>query len=531
MQFLYDDSPIVACSSGNTSNCAIAVIRFSGFKDLSIFSKFLSIPVKNIKARKAHYCDLIHNGELVDQVVAVFFKGPNSYNGENVLELSVHGNTLNVDRILDLFTEETNFRLAQPGEFSYRALKNKKLNLSQIEGLDLLLNANSAFSLQQGFSLMNGGLQKSYLDLHKKYLNHRSSVELSIDFLEDIGEEEGNRQLEESFSLLIDSIKRLERRVRGDSSKLLNPEIVLVGQPNSGKSTFFNALLGEERSIVTNIAGTTRDFITETVNLEGINFRLVDTAGIRQSKDKIEMEGVKRALDLVESGFLKILLVNPFEFNPKYFEILNDVVFDVVIVTHSDLEGFKDALENLFSIDSFQTLVNESELVNLSEFNFKDLNAQLFGNLNISNLAGKSGPMGAEKSGPMGAEKSGSIGAEKNESIGKNIVSSCNNVARTVICSLKVGESQVIDLLTKLADQKYSQMVTHEPILLKRHKQKILEISGIIDEYGQLLSEESDISIISSELNNIGHCISELIGIVSPDDVLHNIFDNFCIGK
>ncbi|MBC77272.1 MAG: hypothetical protein CME64_14775, partial [Halobacteriovoraceae bacterium] len=412
MQFLYDDSPIVACSSGNTSNCAIAVIRFSGFKDLSIFSKFLSIPVKNIKARKAHYCDLIHNGELVDQVVAVFFKGPNSYNGENVLELSVHGNTLNVDRILDLFTEETNFRLAQPGEFSYRALKNKKLNLSQIEGLDLLLNANSAFSLQQGFSLMNGGLQKSYLDLHKKYLNHRSSVELSIDFLEDIGEEEGNRQLEESFSLLIDSIKRLERRVRGDSSKLLNPEIVLVGQPNSGKSTFFNALLGEERSIVTNIAGTTRDFITETVNLEGINFRLVDTAGIRQSKDKIEMEGVKRALDLVESGFLKILLVNPFEFNPKYFEILNDVVFDVVIVTHSDLEGFKDALENLFSIDSFQTLVNESELVNLSEFNFKDLNAQLFGNLNISNLAGKSGPMGAEKSGPMGAEKSGPMGAE-----------------------------------------------------------------------------------------------------------------------
>ena len=145
--------------------------------------------------------------------------------------------------------------------------------------------------------------------------------------------------------------------------------------------------------------------------------------------------------------------------------------------------------------------------------------------------AEKSGPMGAEKSGPMGAEKSGSIGAEKNESIGKNIVSSCNNVARTVICSLKVGESQVIDLLTKLADQKYSQMVTHEPILLKRHKQKILEISGIIDEYGQLLSEESDISIISSELNNIGHCISELIGIVSPDDVLHNIFDNFCIGK
>ena len=543
MEFLYDDNPIVACSSGNTSNCAIAVIRFSGFNNLNIFSKFLSIPVAKIKPRKAHFCDLIYEEQLIDQVVAVFFKGPNSYNGENVLELSVHGNVLNVDRILDLFINNAGFRLAYPGEFSYRALKNKKLNLSQVEGLDLLLNANSNFSLQQGFSLMSGSLQKSYLDLHEKYLNHRSSVELSIDFLEDIGEQEGNRQLFESFSNLMKSINKLCDRIKGDSAKLLNPEIVLVGQPNSGKSTFFNALLGEERSIVTNIAGTTRDFISETVHLEGVNFRLIDTAGIRNSEDAIEMEGVKRALDLVANSFLKVLLVNPFEFNAKYFEILNGIQFDHIFITHSDLTGYELAIKNLLETESFLVLLSNSNLVESANSPYD----KGFGHgQKVTGPMGaeKAGPMGAEKIGPMGAEKTGPMGAKKTSPMeGKNSnfngldiskefdISSYNLIGDVQFCSLKIGLDNVVSILSQQASRKYSNAVSEEPILLKRHKQKIFEIAKEVDQYGQLLEEESDISIISSELNNIGHCISELIGIVSPDDVLHNIFDNFCIGK
>jgi len=599
MEFLYDDNPIVACSSGNTSNCAIAVIRFSGFNNLNIFSKFLSIPVAKIKPRKAHFCDLIYEEQLIDQVVAVFFKGPNSYNGENVLELSVHGNVLNVDRILDLFINNAGFRLAYPGEFSYRALKNKKLNLSQVEGLDLLLNANSNFSLQQGFSLMSGSLQKSYLDLHEKYLNHRSSVELSIDFLEDIGEQEGNRQLFESFSNLMKSINKLCDRIKGDSAKLLNPEIVLVGQPNSGKSTFFNALLGEERSIVTNIAGTTRDFISETVHLEGVNFRLIDTAGIRNSEDAIEMEGVKRALDLVANSFLKVLLVNPFEFNAKYFEILNGIQFDHIFITHSDLTGYELAIKNLLETESFLVLLSNSNLVESANSPYDKgfghgqkvtgpMGAEKAGPMGAEKIgpmgakktgpmgaektgpmgaektgpmgaektgpmgAEKTGPMGAEKTGPMGAEKAGPMGAEKTGPMGakktspmegKNSnfngldiskefdISSYNLIGDVQFCSLKIGLDNVVSILSQQASRKYSNAVSEEPILLKRHKQKIFEIAKEVDQYGQLLEEESDISIISSELNNIGHCISELIGIVSPDDVLHNIFDNFCIGK
>ncbi|MBG60126.1 MAG: hypothetical protein CMJ16_06690, partial [Peredibacter sp.] len=158
--------------------------------------------------------------------------------------------------------------------------------------------------------------------------------------------------------------------------------------------------------------------------------------------------------------------------------------------------------------------------------------------------AEKTGPMGAEKAGPMGAEKTGPMGAKKTSPMeGKNSnfngldiskefdISSYNLIGDVQFCSLKIGLDNVVSILSQQASRKYSNAVSEEPILLKRHKQKIFEIAKEVDQYGQLLEEESDISIISSELNNIGHCISELIGIVSPDDVLHNIFDNFCIGK
>ncbi|MEX0798160.1 MAG: GTPase [Bacteriovoracaceae bacterium] len=491
MDFLYSEDPIVACSTGNTSNCAIAVIRFSGFQDLFVFNKFLSISANEIEPRKARYCELLDGSDVVDQVVATFFKAPRSYNGENILELSVHGNVLNVEKIINLFVSKAGFRLAHPGEFSYRALKNRKLNLSQVEGLDLLLNANSNFSLEQGFSLLNGRLQQSYLDLEKAFLNHKSSVELSIDFLEDVGAKESRRQLEETLKSFKNKLNLLYYRAHGDSSKLINPEIVLIGQPNSGKSTFFNFLIKEDRSIVTEIAGTTRDYITENINVNDVYYRLVDTAGIRKSEDQIEMEGVRRSLAVVEKAFFKILLVNPFAFNLDYLNLVKDLHFDLILFTHLDRPGFLKEWQKLWQHPKFKDFFQKS-----------------------------AGSIGAESNGSIGAESSGSIGA-----VFKNVH---NN---QWLASLNAENPVLLKEFNQMVNKKYTSLVEQQPILLSRHKQKILESKQLLDEYCQVIESEEDISIISSELNNIGHCISELIGIVSPDDVLHNIFDNFCIGK
>ena len=520
MDFLYNEDPIIACSSGNIANCAIAVIRLSGFKDAKVFQPFLSLDINKLEPRKAHFCKLLDGDNVIDEVVAVFFKAPKSYNGENILELSVHGNVLNVDRIINLFTSSKEFRLAQPGEFSYRALKNKKLNLSQVEGLDLLLNASSEFALDQGFSLMSGRLQESYINLHKSFLNHRSSVEFSIDFLEDMGEEAANRQFRQSLLEFKDHLEKLHSRVNVDSTKLLNPEIALMGQPNSGKSTLFNMLMREERSIVTSIAGTTRDYISESIKIGDVHYRLVDTAGLRQSQDLIEMEGVKRSLALGEKAFFRILLINPLEFDFEYLSYIQHLPFDLILYTHSDKMGFGKALQALRENPKFEKFLADP----MGAEKAGPMGAEKTGPMG----AEQTGPMGAEKAGPMGAEQTGPMGAEKAGPMGANFTRLSNFEYLT---NLSNNNPAIMEEINCHLNNKYLYTISSQPILLQRHKQKIFEAHELLLDYVSLTENETDISIISSELNNIGHCISELVGIISPDDVLHNIFDNFCIGK
>ena len=153
MNFFTDDQPIIACSTGTSSNTAIAVIRLTGFKNLLDLQKFFSFSLVKVKPRMSHLTNIESDGKVYDNGLMVFFPEGGSYTGENVLELSVHGNQLNIQRILDLFIKNGDFRAAHPGEFTYRALKNKKLSLSQVEGLDMLLNANSSLMLSQGLDL------------------------------------------------------------------------------------------------------------------------------------------------------------------------------------------------------------------------------------------------------------------------------------------------------------------------------------------------------------------------------------------
>jgi len=507
MNFYTDESPIIACSTGTSSNTAIAVIRLSGFKDLLALQPFFSFNLSKTKKRVSHLTNIQSENQILDNGLLVFFPEGESYTGENVLELSVHGNQLNIDRLLNLFIQNAGFRAAGAGEFTYRALKNKKLSLSQVEGLDMLLNASSNLMLSQGLDILQGELHAQYLALYDAFLKLKAAVELSIDFSEDVGEEESQKLFQNSFKKFSDLLDALHLRTQGNVSSLLSPEVVLVGQTNAGKSSLFNLLVKQNRSIVSNIAGTTRDYISEVIHIDGTNYKLVDTAGIRESSDVIENIGIDRAFEILNRAFFKILIINPFETNPKYLQKLSGINFDLLIVSHSDKSNF--SLEN--------------SKLNLKNIHVKNIVSASFETGSIGPISSRfaAGPMGPlDVNGPMGPVV-GSI-----EPVGPMGPVQKNGPIEPVLQTAPI-EPFVKDQIS----HKFKEFTFNSPILLERHRQVINALYLKKFDLASKINNIDDVAILSSEVNIFANYLSELIGIVSPDDVLNSIFSNFCIGK
>ncbi|WP_372653573.1 tRNA modification GTPase [Halobacteriovorax sp.] len=506
MIHLYDDRPIIACSTGLQTNSAIGLIRISGFDHITQFQKFFKINLHKIKVRYSHFSALIDGESVLDEVVLTYFEGPNSYNGENTLELGVHGNQINIQRIISLFIDSGLVRAAKEGEFSYRALKNKKLTLSQVEGLDLLLNASSSFMLDQGLQVLSGDLHKQYLGLHASFLKLKSSVEISIDFSEDVGEEQCEVLLAEALKEFKSKVSTLWRRVQSNKSDLVNPSISLVGQTNAGKSSLFNLLLSNDRSIVSDQAGTTRDYVSEYLTIKGNTFRLVDTAGIRETDDQIEQIGIQRAIDISSTSFFKILVVNPLQTNIEDYKTLEGEKFDLVIISHLDqLKNFNTSafLSNLPSAD---VAIIADLSMNTTTFTIVDS-----GSIGPNSINGPMGASEPESIGSIGPEYSGPMGAESTK---------------------KSGPIEPLeDTIQLLVLKKFNSLCSDNPLLVSRHRECVNNIYLSLSEFKSLTENINDIAIISSELNILEAKVSELLGIISPDDVLNNIFSNFCIGK
>ncbi len=508
MDWLYSDEPIIACSTGQLENTAISVIRASGFDNLSIFKGFFDKDPESFCPHRTIFCHLLdpRDSSLVDQVVCTYFKGPKSYNGENILEISVHGNRFNVSKILNLFVSSGKFRKSAPGEFTYRALKNRKLTLSQVEGLDLLLNASSGFALDQGLQVLCGEVNEKYLELQNLYLSLRSNFELNIDFVEDVGEEVADAKFKQAFTKFETSVHQLHKRVGANSAVLLKPEIVLYGAVNAGKSSLFNELLSTDRSIVSSTKGTTRDYVSEGLSYKSVEYSLVDTAGIRTTENEIESEGIKRGKKKIENAFYKILVINPFE-PPSKADAVDDP--DVVVFTHCDFEN------------------HESVIASSSYKNYPYLRVALAGPIEPK----KSGPIEPENSGPIEPEKSGPIEPEKSGPIepkkGGPIEPKKGGPIEPVVLSKNQAFTKIMDLVSS----KYSLLIEDKPLLLERHADLIRKIHSKTDEFGKLLKEHDDLGIISSEINRLGVEVEELLGSLPPDQVLGNIFENFCIGK
>ncbi len=484
---LFDEKPIIACSSGVETKCAISLLRLSGFRDIASLNKYFDKSLDSFVPRKSYLVNIVDKEQVLDQALLTFFQGQKSYTGENTVELSVHGNPINVKRILKLFTADGFFRLAEPGEFTYRALKNQKLTLSQVEGLDSLLNANSEAVFSQGLSLLRGDLHASYLKLLELYTSLKSSVELMIDFSEDIGEEVALSNFVDNFRRFYDHLESLHNRTKVNLSGFLSPSIVLVGKTNAGKSTIFNLLLNTQRSIISSIPGTTRDYISEYIDIEGVNYKLVDTAGLRSTEDSIEAEGINLAIDIYKKSFFKVLVINPYE----SFDLPGEVSkIDFIIFSHCEKEGSLDLCDKIISEASLEGI--PGVFIGLKE-------------------SGSIGPLQSFKFfGPIGPKNlgTGPIGPTKNDNI-----------------------REALDLFERVISSRYKELMQSDPIVVERHSGVIKDAYLYARQFKDTYKKVDDVGILSSEVNVLGEKVSELIGIVSPDSVLNNVFINFCIGK
>ena len=290
---------------------AIAIIRISGQDAIQIGnSVFRSIKNKNLTTQKTHTLHLGHivdGAKTLDQVLVSIFKGPNSYTGENTIEISCHGSTYIQQQIIQLLLRK-GCRMADAGEFTLRAFLNGKLDLSQAEAVADLISSDNEASHQIAMQQMRGGFSNEIAKLREELLNFASLIELELDFAEEDVEFADRTQFHELVNRIEFVLKRLiDSFAVGNVIKNGIP-VAIVGEPNVGKSTLLNALLNEERAIVSEIAGTTRDTIEDELVIGGIGFRFIDTAGIRETKDYVESIGIQKTFEKIEQAQVVIYL-------------------------------------------------------------------------------------------------------------------------------------------------------------------------------------------------------------------------------
>ncbi len=301
-----------ACGAG-----AIAVIRLSGSEAIgltdSVFKARSEKLLMNQKSHSIHLGDIIHQNTVIDEVLVSVFKNPHSYTGEDVIEISCHGSPYIQQQIIKILIEK-GAQTAKPGEFTLRAFLNGKMDLSKAEAVaDLIASENEA-SHQLAIQQMRGGFSSEIKNLRQELLNFASLIELELDFAEEDVAFADRKQLE-SLLLKIQTVLKnlLDSFALGNVIKKGVP-IAIVGPPNVGKSTLLNCLLNEDKAIVSDIAGTTRDSIEDEITLEGVCFRFIDTAGIRETENTIEKIGIKKTREKIELASFVFHLVDLTEF-------------------------------------------------------------------------------------------------------------------------------------------------------------------------------------------------------------------------
>ena len=393
---------------------------------------------------------------MLDQVLVSVFKGPRSYTGEDVVEINCHGSQFIQQEILQLFIR-AGLRMASPGEFTLRAFLNGKMELDQAEAVADLIASDSEASHRIAMDQMRGGFSQDIKNLREQLLNFASLIELELDFSGEDVEFADRSQLLELLDRLNDRIKGLlDSFALGNAIKAGIP-VAIVGAPNVGKSTLLNALLQEERAIVSNIPGTTRDTIEDELIIGGIRFRFIDTAGIRETDDSIERIGIEKTQASIEKAQLVLYMTEAQELSAERFS----------------------SIQNEYPNRPLVVLGNKMEL--LSE----EKRAELQATIPAVSL----------------------ISAKSQEGL--------DELKATLLNKMKLGELQSDDnLLTN-----------------SRHFDALQRTLKALAEVKDAVHQELPGDLLAIDLRQALHALGEITGSVTTDDLLGNIFSNFCIGK
>jgi tRNA modification GTPase len=314
-----DDTICALATAGGIG--AIGVIRISGSNTLPLVnSLFKGKNLEQADSHTLHFGKIIQDDIILDEVLASVFKNPKSYTGEDTIELSCHGSPYILQKILELLVQK-GARLAKPGEFTLRAFLNKKLDLSQAEAVADLIAADSAASHQTAMQQMRGGYSQQIQNLREKLINFASLIELELDFAEEDVEFASKSELFQLVQNIHSLLQSLLQSFQYGNVLKNGVPTVIAGRPNAGKSTLLNALLKEERAIVSNIAGTTRDTIEESFVVDGVTFRLIDTAGIRHSNDTIESIGIERTFEAIQKASLILYIFDASQTTPEELQV------------------------------------------------------------------------------------------------------------------------------------------------------------------------------------------------------------------
>ena len=289
----------------------MGIIRVSGPDALTVVSKISSYECSDASANTVHYAHIISGTDVIDESMISIFRSPHSYTGEDSAEISCHGSRYIIDKVLELLVHN-GCRMARPGEFTQRAYLNGKMDLSQAEAVaDLIASTNQA-THHLAMSQLRGGISTELSVLREQLLRLTSLLELELDFSDHEDLEFADRTELLQIAQRIDShISRLAASFEAGNALKNGIPVAIIGAPNVGKSTLLNALLGEERAIVSDIQGTTRDAIEDTINLQGITFRFIDTAGIRHTSDAIEQQGIQRSMAAVQRARIILMMTEP----------------------------------------------------------------------------------------------------------------------------------------------------------------------------------------------------------------------------